>query len=91
MVKIMKINLDGNDSKIVKKNKTYTLIDNTDLNKLVVSKTILHPKQETTGHAHEGQEEVYHFLSGNGKMQIGVIKVVYGNGKIYVKVSQLKI
>ena len=34
----MKINLNGEDSKIVKKNKTYTLIDNTNLNKLVVSK-----------------------------------------------------
>ena len=27
----MKVNLDGEDSKIVKKNKTYTLIDNTEL------------------------------------------------------------
>ena len=33
----MKINLNGNDSKIVKKNKTYTLIDNTDLNNFVVA------------------------------------------------------
>ena len=36
----MKINLDNQDSKVVKQNDTYTLIDNTELNNLVVSKTI---------------------------------------------------
>ena len=51
----MKINLNGEDSKIVKQNETYTLIDNTDLNGLVVSKTILHPEKSTTGHNHTGQ------------------------------------
>ena len=37
----MRINLDEKDSKIIKENETYTLIDNTDLNGLIVSKTIL--------------------------------------------------
>ena len=67
----MKIELNGNDSKIVKKNKTYTLIDNTNLNGLVVSKTILHPEKSTTGHNHKGQEEVYQFVSGHGSMIVG--------------------
>ena len=67
----MKIRLDSIDSKIVKNNKTYTLLDNTKLNNLVVSKTILHPGQETTGHNHPGQEEVYQFTSGHGRMQVG--------------------
>jgi len=66
----MKIKLDNKDSKIVKDNKTYTLLDNTELKNLVVSKTILHPGQETTGHKHEGQEEVYQFISGHGKMEV---------------------
>ncbi len=66
----MKIRLDNKDSKIVKDNNTYRLIDNTELNNLVVSKTILHPGQETTGHKHEGQEEVYQFISGHGKMEV---------------------
>ena len=65
----MKIRLDSIDSKIVKNNKTYTLLDNTKLNNLVVSKTILHPGQETTGHNHPGQEEVYQFTSGHGRME----------------------
>lgn len=67
----MKIKLNGIDSKIVKDNKTYTLVDNTQLNNLVVSKTILHPNQKTTGHNHEGQEEVYQFVSGQGYMDVG--------------------
>ena len=46
----MKINLNSEDSKVVKQNETYTLIDNTNLNGLVVSKTILHPEKHTTGH-----------------------------------------
>jgi len=72
----MRIKLDKNDefecSKIVKQNETYTLLDNTKLNNLVVSKTILHPGQETTGHKHEGQEEVYQFVSGRGKMEVNI-------------------
>ena len=66
----MKIKLNDKDSKIVKDNETYTLLDNTELKNLVVSKTILHPGQETTGHKHEGQEEVYQFISGHGKMEV---------------------
>jgi len=67
----MKIRLDNKDSKIVKDNDTYRLIDNTELNNLVVSKTILHPGKCTTGHDHPGQEEVYQFISGHGRMQVG--------------------
>ena len=66
----MKIKLNDNDSEIVKQNETYTLLDNTTLNNLVVSKTILHIGKNTTGHKHPGQEEVYHFISGEGYMEL---------------------
>ena len=67
----MRIKLNKEDSTIVKQNKTYTVIDNTELlNSLVVSKTILHPSKETTGHSHKGQEEVYYFVSGEGQIRI---------------------
>ena len=52
----MKIDLNGEDSKIVKQNETYTLIDNVNLNGLIVSKTILHAEKSTTGHNHKGQQ-----------------------------------
>ena len=67
----MKIQLNSNDSSIVKDNNTYRLIDNTTLNNLVVSNTILHPGKCTNGHSHPGQEEIYQFISGTGTMTVG--------------------
>ena len=67
----MKIKLDKSDSKVIKSNKTYDVIDNDNLDKLIVSKTILHPGKETGGHNHSGQEEVYIFMKGEGKMVVG--------------------
>ena len=67
----MKINLDKSDSKVIHSNETYDVIDNTNLNNLIVSKTILHPGKETGGHNHSGQEEVYIFMKGEGKMVVG--------------------
>ena len=68
----MKIKLDKTDSKVVHSNETYDVIDNTNLDKLIVSKTILHPGKETGGHNHSGQEEVYIFTSGKGSMIVGI-------------------
>ena len=67
----MKIKLDKSDSKVVHSNETYDVIDNTDLDNLVVSKTILHWGKETSGHNHTGQEEVYIFTNGKGSMVVG--------------------
>ena len=78
----MKIKLDRTDSKIVKENDTYTLVDNNSLENLVISKTVLHPNKETTGHSHEGQEEVYHFVSGHGEMMIGAMDYKVRGGDI---------
>ena len=55
---------------IVKKDDRYTVKDNTELERLVVSSTNLYPGKETTGHSHSGQEEVYHFIYGVGRMQL---------------------
>jgi quercetin dioxygenase-like cupin family protein len=55
---------------VVKDNETYVLKDNKHLKNLVVSSTQLRPHQETRGHRHPGQEEVYYFISGTGKMQL---------------------
>ena len=67
----MKIKLNKTDSKVVHSNETYNVIDNTELNSLVVSKTELHPGKNTSGHNHSGQEEVYIFTSGRGSMVVG--------------------
>ena len=55
---------------VVKKDDRYTVKDNTELSRLVVSSTNLYRGMETTGHKHPGQEEVYHFIYGTGRMQL---------------------
>tara|TARA_R110000824_G_scaffold51768_3_gene144132 strand:+ start:373 stop:843 length:471 start_codon:yes stop_codon:yes gene_type:complete len=65
----------------IKDNETYVLTDNKQLNNLVVSSTLLRPSKETRGHSHKGQEEVYHFIKGNGEMTLGeeTFEVTKGN------------
>ena len=60
-------NIEGN---IVKEDDRYIVKDNTSLNNLVISTTTLHPDKSTSGHKHEGQEEVYIFMKGSGRMEL---------------------
>ena len=78
----MKIKLDKTDSKVIHSNETYDVIDNTNLDKLIVSKTILHPGKETGGHNHSGQEEVYIFTRVSGKMVVGTETYIVESGSI---------
>ena len=55
---------------VVKNDNRYIVKDNTMLNNLVVSSTMLSAKKSTTGHRHAGQEEVYMFVSGSGQMEL---------------------
>lgn len=66
----MKLNINDIGGEVIKDNETYLLKDNKALKNLVVSSTDLKPGQQTRGHAHSGQEEVYHFVSGRGSIQI---------------------
>ena len=56
---------------VVKDNETYVLKDNKTLNNLVLSSTMLRRGMSTRGHRHPGQEEVYFFVQGHGKMIVG--------------------
>lgn len=73
------VNNIGGD--VVKQNDTYTVRDNKFLNKLVVSSTDLSPGKSTHGHRHQGQEEVYLFVEGRGRMEIDdeIIQVQSGD------------
>ncbi len=66
----MKYSVCDIGGEIVKDNETYVLKDNKTLKNLVLSSTNLKPGQQTRGHTHPGQEEVYHFVSGKGAIQI---------------------
>lgn len=57
------------NAELIRSNERYNVYD-LKLEHLTVSMTLLHKKQETTGHSHENIEEVYLCLSGNGRIQI---------------------
>lgn len=67
--------------KTVKEDDRYVVKDNTHLQTMVVSKTKLKPKKETTGHVHFEQEEVYFFIKGKGVLetQDELIQVLEGD------------
>ena len=76
------MNLNDIGGVIVKDNDTYVLKDNTELKNLVLSSTFLKAGQETRGHSHPGQEEVYIFVSGNGSIQVGDANLDVGPGSV---------
>lgn len=55
---------------LIKDNAQYQLFDNKTLKNLMLSKTKLRAGQNTNGHRHAGQEEVYMFTKGQGKMEL---------------------
>ena len=67
-IKLKQFDIGG---EVIKDNETYRLIDNRSLKNLILSQTQLHRGQQTRGHRHPGQEEVYFFIRGNGKMIVG--------------------
>jgi mannose-6-phosphate isomerase-like protein (cupin superfamily) len=67
----MKLHTNNIGGDIIRCNAVYTVRDNKTLNNLVLSQTVLHVGHETSGHYHEGQEEVYFFMYGVGTMVVG--------------------
>ena len=61
---------------------TNGVLDNSSLSKLVPSITKLNPNKSTSGHKHEGQEEVYVFYKGTGIMQIDDSKFKVKQGDV---------
>lgn len=67
--------------KVVKQDDRYTVTDNTELKRLVLSSTRLNANKSTTGHSHRGQEEIYFFVKGEGSMELDneTINVIEGD------------
>tara|TARA_Y100000289_G_scaffold29696_1_gene29419 strand:- start:1804 stop:2130 length:327 start_codon:yes stop_codon:yes gene_type:complete len=66
----MKIWVEDIGGEVVKEDDRYVVKDNKFLKNLVVSSTKLEAKKSTSGHSHAGQEEVYHFIKGSGRMEL---------------------
>lgn len=69
---------------ITAKNEVYTIRDNFTMKHLVLSNVILHAGQKTRGHHHNGQEEVYFFVSGIGRMTINDYRIEVGMGDVII-------
>lgn len=67
----MKVTLKNIGGIEVKNNDTYRLTDNRLLPNLVLSKTELHVGKCTSGHQHDGLDEVYVFMQGTGYILVG--------------------
>jgi mannose-6-phosphate isomerase-like protein (cupin superfamily) len=67
----MKLNFNDIGGTVVKEDDRYVVTDNNDLNNLVLSSTELKPNKATNGHDHSGQEEIYMFIRGSGRMTVG--------------------
>ena len=66
----MKITISDIGGSIAKEDERYVVKDNAFGNKLILSSTLLEPNKSTSGHFHNGQEEVYLFVRGNGEMEL---------------------
>jgi len=77
----MRLSINDIGGEVAKQDERYVVKDNTTLKNLVVSSTRLQPRKSTSGHKHEGQEEVYYFIEGTGKMELDddTIKVQSGD------------
>ncbi len=67
---MQRVKMEDIGGKVIKDNVQYLLKDNAFGNNLILSSTMLRANQSTSGHKHEGQEEVYFFHKGNGEMEI---------------------
>ena len=66
----MKVNIQDIGGEVDKEDERYIVKDNTSLKNLVLSSTNLKPYKSTSGHKHNGQEEVYYFIKGSGRMEL---------------------
>ena len=66
----MIVTINDIGGKVAKEDERYVVKDNITLKNLVLSSTRMQPNKSTSGHNHQGQEEVYYFIEGTGKIEI---------------------
>ena len=78
----MRVSIDDIGGVIAKQDERYIVKDNTTLKNLILSSTFLEANKSTSGHLHKGQEEVYFFIKGKGKMTIDDITFEVKEGDV---------
>ena len=69
-----KVTINDIGGKVIRNTDIYQVIDNSYLQNLILSKTILNPNKCTNGHKHDGLDEIYFFNSGSGIIELDDIK-----------------
>ena len=67
---------------VAKEDDRYVVKDNLFGNNLVISSTRLHARKQTSGHSHDGQEEVYFFVEGTGIMELDKTRFTVKSGDV---------
>ena len=67
---MQKVDIKDIGGYVAKEDDRYVVKDNPFGNTLILSSTFLQAGKETSGHKHQGQEEVYYFVDGEGEMTI---------------------
>tara|TARA_B100001287_G_scaffold255210_1_gene239155 strand:- start:836 stop:1168 length:333 start_codon:yes stop_codon:yes gene_type:complete len=67
---MQKVDIKDIGGYVAKEDDRYVVKDNPFGNTLILSSTFLQAGKETSGHKHQGQEEVYFFVDGEGEMTI---------------------
>jgi|TARA_R110000822_G_scaffold275252_1_gene397431 mannose-6-phosphate isomerase-like protein (cupin superfamily) len=78
----MKVTINDIGGIIAKEDERYIVKDNTTLKNLVVSSTRLKSRKATSGHSHLGQEEIYYFIEGTGKMELDDVTIKVQPGDV---------
>lgn len=78
----MKLTVADIKGTLVKEDERYVVRDNEVLKNLTLSSTTLNPSCSTTGHSHEGVEEYYFFIRGNGVMEVNTENIFVTQGDI---------
>ena len=69
-------------AELIRDNETYKVYDLYTLKDLSLTLTELNPGKETYGHAHKEADEVYVFIDGEGRMEIGEDKIPVKAGSV---------
>ncbi|MFA5695884.1 MAG: cupin domain-containing protein [Bacilli bacterium] len=80
----MKIDEYKKSALLIRETEVYNVYDYKQLQNLSLSLTELHPDQKTSGHYHDDADEVYIFISGQGKLQIAKEFVTCEKGDVFV-------
>ena len=69
-------------AELIRDSETYKVYDLTTLKDLNLSLTELKPGKETGGHSHKEADEIYIFIDGKGRIEMGKEKILVKEGSV---------